>query len=317
MSEQVSKLSEISLIARNYGDGIVLEDVLNDWFEFLGGKPGEVIIVDAGSNAETLDVYWKLYKQGMIDKIQFIHPDHDERKHHLGFVQIYRAGAIATKPYVLWFNIDTLPYRKGHEGWLEESLGYLDRDEVMSVGGSFNLPSKSHDAWDGWYYSYKCSLNFALMKRTTFMAAMHEYAGDYIKSGFKGVNPAIVEYDSADRGRYILEIALERYIERHAVFTLCKVEDVNWTVFHTNLHEHRLKATREKYRVRKDVKRYMNVGFSDANPDPAKALYYGHPPMPLARKLRIAFGKSQLGPFWRSVKHRWHYKPKMASFWFI
>jgi len=36
-------LDQISLVARNYGDGIVLEEVLLDWFDFLGGKPGEVV----------------------------------------------------------------------------------------------------------------------------------------------------------------------------------------------------------------------------------------------------------------------------------
>lgn len=309
MGEQISKLSEISLVARNYGDGIVLEDILQDWFDFLGGKPGEVILVDSGSKAKDLEVYWRLYKKGMIDKFQTIQPDHREHEHELGFVQVYTAAAIATKPYIFFFNIDTLPYRKGHEGWVEESIDYLERDEVMAVGGSWNLPSKSDDAWEGWYYSYKCSLNFALMKRSMFMKAMHEYAGDYIKSGFTIENPAASE----NKSRYILEVALEKYIERHKVYTLCKVEDINWTVFHTNVHEERLKLVRQRYRARKNIERYMNVGFSTAEPDPSKGIYYGQKPVPLLKRVRVAIGESCFGPYWRSVKARFLQKLSLSE----
>lgn len=300
MDEQHSRLNDISLVARNYGDGIVLEEVLLDWFNFLGGKPGEVVIVDSGSNAETQEIYWRLFQKGLIDKLQMIRQTHDEHDHERGYVQVYTAGAIATKPYLCWFNVDTLPYREEHENWLEESIGYLERNDVMAIGGSFNLPSKLRDAWPGWYYSYKCSLNFALMKRQTFLDAAYEYAGDFIKSGFQTKNPA----DANDQGRYLWEVALERYIERHKSYTLCKVEDLNWTVFHTNTHEERLKRVREKYQARKEIERYMNVGFSDKEPLPSKAVYYGQPPLGIVKQFRIAFGQSRLGAYWRSLKQR-------------
>jgi len=295
--EKSSVLDQISLVARNYGDGIVFEEVLLDWFDFLGGKPGEVVVVDAGSDRQTQEVYWKLFQQGLIDKLQIIRKEHEEHNFDRGYIQIHTAGAIATKPYLLWFNIDTLPYRQGHEGWLEESIGYLDRDDVFAVGGSYNLPAKFKDAWDGWCFSKKCSLNFALMKRTTYMAAMYEFAGDYIASGFTIENPAAI----TNQSRYLLEVALEKYIERHQAYMLFKAEDLNWTVFHTNVHEERLQAARERYRARRDIKRFMNVGFSEESPDPSKALYYGQPPSRL-KQYRVAFGQSALGSYWRMLK---------------
>ncbi|QYO63800.1 glycosyltransferase family 2 protein [Leptolyngbya sp. 7M] len=298
MSALKTVLEQISLVARNYGDGVVLEDVLLDWFEFLGGKPGEVVIVDAGSNPETQEIYWQLFKRGLIDKLQIIQQNHEEQDFDRGYIQTYTAAAIATKPYLLWFNIDTLPYRKGHEGWLEESIGYLEREDVFAVGGSFNMPAKLRDAWDGWYFSYKCSLNFALMKRSVFMAAVQEYAGDYVASGFTGENPAAI----TNQERYMLEIALERYMERHNVYTLFKIEDPNWTVFHTNTHEQRLKLVRQRYRARKNIEQYMNAAFSDALPDPSQAIYYGAPKDSLIKRLRVAVGRSQVGPYWRSLK---------------
>jgi hypothetical protein len=305
MGEQLSKLDEVSLVARNFGDGLVFEDVLHDWFRFLGGKPGEVVVVDSGSNAETQAAYWKLFQEGLIDKLQLIQPNHEENNHNRGYIQIYTAGSIASKSYLLWFNIDTLPYREGYDNWLEESIDYLERDDVFAIGGSFNLPSKHHDAWPGWYFSHKCSLNFALMKRSTFMAAMHEYAGDYISSGFLGENPAA----ATDQSRYLLEVALEQYIQRHNVYTLCKVEDSNWTIFHTNTHEEHLKKIREKYMARQDIERYMNAGFSDAEPIPSQAVYYGQPPVKvgLVKKLRIRFGQTPVGLYWRQLKQKLSY----------
>ncbi|NEQ20211.1 MAG: glycosyltransferase family 2 protein [Microcoleus sp. SIO2G3] len=305
MSEKPSKLSEISLVVRNFGDGLVFEDVLHDWFRFLGGKPGEVVVVDSGSDAETQAAYWKLFQEGLIDKLQIIQPNHEENNHERGYIQIYTAGSIASKPYLLWFNIDTLPYREGYDNWLEESINYLERDDVFAIGGAFNLPSKHHDAWLGWYFSHKCSLNFALMKRSTFMAAMHEYAGEYIASGFLGENPAA----ATNQSRFLLEVALEQYMQRHNVYTLCKVEDPNWTIFHTNTHEERLKKIREKYMARQDIERYMNAGFSEAEPIPEQAVYYGQPPVKvgLVKKLRIGFGRTLVGLYWRQLKQKLSY----------
>jgi hypothetical protein len=297
--DKSSILDQISLVARNYGDGVVFEEVLLDWFDFLGGKPGEVVIIDSGSDRQTQEVYWKLFQQGLIDKLQVIRKDHEEHNFDRGYIQIHTAGAIATKPYLFWFNFDTLPYRQGHEGWLEESVGYLDREDVFAVGGSYNLPAKLRDAWDGWYFSPKCSFNFALMKRTTYMTAMYEFAGDYVASGFTGENPAA----ATNQSRYLMEVAMEQYIERHQVYVLSKVEDPNWTVFHTNVHEERLQAAREKYRARRDIKRFMNVGFSDESPDPSKALYYGQPPNRI-KQYGIALSQSVLGDYWRMLKQK-------------
>jgi len=298
MDNQLSKLKEISLVCANFGNGLVFRDILSDWFNFLGGKPGEVVIVDGGSNAEVQTVYWNLFQEGMIDKLQVIQPNHTENDINLCYIQEYTAAAIATKPYLLLFKIDTLPYREGNENWLEEGINYLENSDVFAIGGSFNLPSKHHDAWPGWYFSDKCSFNFTLIKRSTFMAAVHEFGSSYIISGFKGKNPA----EETDQARYWLEVALEQYIKRHDVYTLCKVEDPNWTVFHTNTKDELLKKTREKYLNRKDINRFMNAGFSSEERFPDRAIYYGQRPIGLIKKLRIFFGKSFAGPYWRRLK---------------
>jgi hypothetical protein len=300
VGELQSVLNQVSMVTANFGEGIVFADIIQDWFHFLGGKPGEVVVVDCGSSPETQTIYWRMFQEGLIDKIQLIRDDNDDFGRDKGYIKEYTAGAIASKPYVLTFKTDTLPYRQGHENWLVEAIEYLDRPDVFAVGGSWNMPSKHHDAWEDWYYSQKCSYNFALMKRSSFMAAAHEFANDFILSGFKGENPAA----ATGQDRYFIEVAFERYIQRHQVYTLCKVEDPNWTVFHTNTHDERLQQTREKYLAREGIEKFMNLGFSDEVPDPAKAAYYGLPPekISLMKRIQIAFGASMLGPSWRALK---------------
>ncbi|NJL21023.1 MAG: hypothetical protein HC895_09710 [Leptolyngbyaceae cyanobacterium SM1_3_5] len=69
----------------------------------------------------------------MIDKLQVIQPNHPDNsdKKGSGYLKDFVAWLIASKPYVLLFRIDTLPYREGHENWLEEAIAYLDRDDVL------------------------------------------------------------------------------------------------------------------------------------------------------------------------------------------
>ncbi len=306
MSDQPKKLSEISMVTANFGDAMVFADILQDWFQFLGGKPGEVVVVDGGSDMETHAVYWRLFQEGLIDKLQVIHSNNEDNSAGKESCHImeYTSGAIASKPYLLLFKADTLPYKKGHDTWLDEAISYLERDDVFAFSGSYNIPSKHHEAWPGLYFSHKCSLNFALMKRSTFMTSVHELADAYILSGFKGQNPC----DSTNQGRFLIEIAWETYMQRHNMYTLTKIEDPSWTVFHTNTHDQRLKKTREKYLARRDINRYMNAGYSDAEPVPNRWLYYGESPLARLSKqlqtLQVAFGRSPAGPYWRQLK-RW------------
>lgn len=292
MNQQSNRLKDISLVTANFGNSLIFKDVLLDWFCFLGGRPGEVVVVDCGSDTKTHSMYWQLYQEGWIDSLQVIHPNHEDSYggKETSYIQKYTAASIASKPYLLWFQSDTLPYRQGHNTWLEESFSYLDQNNVCAISGSFNLPSKHHDAWFGWYFSNRCSLNFALMKKSTFMNAVHEFADAYITAGFKGVNPA----EATGQSKYLLEVALEQYMKRHNLYTLCKIEDLNWTVFHTNLHEERLQQTRDKYLAREDIERFMNVGFSDAKRIPDNAIYYGQVLASIIKKLQLAFEKSSI-----------------------
>jgi hypothetical protein len=77
-------LERISMITANYGDASLLQDVLGDWFAFLGGKPRQVIVLDNGANAATREATYACFKDGLIDKLLLIAPDDpDVGKHQL------------------------------------------------------------------------------------------------------------------------------------------------------------------------------------------------------------------------------------------
>lgn len=288
-----SRLDQISLVSANFGNGIAYKEILEDWFRFLGGKPAEVVIVDGGSDQLTQKNYLDLYADGMIDKLQIISPHHQDNDKDRCFVQEYTAAAIASKPYLLFFKIDTLPYREGHDNWLEESIEYLDREEVFAVSGALNQQFDNRAAWDGWYFSRACTINFALMKRSKFISAMSEFAGDYISSGFRGEH----RY-----GRFLLERALIDYMKLHKQFTLCKVEDPSWTIFHTNAIDKGLLEVRAKYLARLGIKPYLNPCLTD---DVTRYAYYGKPiaRASVVERFRISFGRTTIGAYWRSFKN--------------
>lgn len=299
---QTDLLRDLSLVTNNFGETEVFADVLEDWFRFLGGKPGEVVVVDCGSDRATHDVYWQLFREGRIDKLQLIQPDHEDNAaaKESGYIQEYTAAAVASKPYLLFFHVDTLPYRDGHDEWLASALQVLDRPEIMAVCAFSNLPSKDRDAEPGWYYSTKATMNFLLIKRATFIAAAHEFAGPFILSGFRSQNPA----SATQQERYLIEVALERYLQVHGLFTLAPKQSPQWTVFHTNAHGAQLRQVRQQYLARRDLEPAMSIGDSTAAPVPAMAYYYGQVGPPLAKRIRIAFGRSPLGPPWRALKQR-------------
>jgi hypothetical protein len=277
-------LDQISLVVANYNDGIALDVVLYDWFKFLGGKPNEVLIIDGGSNKTTQSAYQNLFNKGYIDKLQLIQSGHKENDKDTCYIQEYYAGALASNPYVLWFKFDTLASRSGHDQWLSEAIEHLETDDVFAYSGAFNRSWESTKFDTNFYKCSSCTINFALMKRSVFMNSMQEYAGDYILNGFSGTH---------EFGRFLIEKSFIAYMKDHDMYTICKIEDETWTIFHTNAHEEKLIQVREKFLARDGLKKYMNPALSN---DPSFFAYYGSPIMEssLLKKAQINYGRTKM-----------------------
>lgn len=215
------------MVVSGFSRGVVFADIIQDWFTFLGGKPGEVVVVDSGSDLATQAIYWQLFQNKVIDKLHIVRGQHDSGDRNQADRQDYMAVAISNKPYVLLFGLDTIPQRQGYDYWFDEAINNLDRDGVFAVSAAEKNLTKHSDAWDHWYYSTDSNPAFMVLKRSMFMAAHHEFASNFILSGFKGDNPAT----AINPERSFRDVAFAQYCKTHNLLTLCRATTPDWQPF--------------------------------------------------------------------------------------
>lgn len=287
-----SPLDQLSMVCANFGNGPALRAVLADWYEFLGGKPNEVVIVDGGSDADTLSTCLSLFQERQIDKLHLLQPTHRENDKERCFIQEYEAAIAGKNPYLLFFKFDTLPFRVGHEDWLAEAMGKLDEPGVFAVSGALNRTYDWRPRDAEWYETRNATINFCLMKRSSFVASMESVAADYLRSGFTGTHRL---------ERFLLERGFIEYQQQHGLHTLNRIEDARWTVFHTNVYGAELLKVRERFRRREGLDDYLNPCMTD---DITRYAYYGQPitRADAITRARIALGASPAGQIWRQIK---------------
>jgi len=259
--------AEVTLAISGFGGSRpALRRVILDWFEFLGGRPGEVIYVDGGSPKRSTSALVALLHEGLIDKLELLYPEHWENSFHRCFIQEYQSGRLATRPYVMFTKPDVLPYRRGAEEWLAEDIKALDRPGVFAVTNTHLIDPPA--GREGPYLvSDFASLNFALMKRRAFEAAMREQVGTYIDGGFRGEYPAHIRTEERYR-RALVEWAWHQHCQKHGLRTLGRAESHDWMIFHIN------KAGRKLMRIRARMRAGHGV---EACFDKPKGLY--RPPL--------------------------------------
>jgi hypothetical protein len=259
-------LGSVSLCISGFGAGVDTRIVLEDWIDFLGGRPGEIVYIDGGSEARATRRLAGLCARGLIDRIELLNPCHPENSFDRCYIQEYRSGAAATLPYLCFVKLDTLPYRRGHAGWLEEDLAALDDPGVFAVTNSHLIdPPAGRRAG---YLAYDfASLNFALMRRERFGAALRDQIGGLIDGNFAGSYPEHLCPDPRWR-RALIEWAWQAHCRRHALVTLARPESRDWTIHHINKRGRKLLEYRHRYRARHGVEVYF---------DRPKALY--RPPL--------------------------------------
>lgn len=260
----------VSLAISGFRDGRELRPVLLDWIEFLGGRPGEIVYVDGGSPRSTTRRLTALLQEGLIDRLELLTPGHYENHRDRCYIQEYRAGRLATLPYVMFIKMDTLPYRRGFDAWLAEDLAALDRPGVFSITHAHqdNPPLGR----EGPYIVYDfTSLNFALMKRSVFDRAIEDQIGDLVRSNFKGEYPAKIRTEDRFK-RMLVEWLWHHQVLDHGLRTLGRAESVDYTINHVNKRGGELLRIRRAYRARQGLDRFYDA-----------PLYYRPPRGPLKR----------------------------------
>jgi hypothetical protein len=244
--------------------------VLRDWFEFLGGRPGEVIYVDGGSPPRTMRRLVGMVQEGLIDRLEVIAPNHWENSFDRCYIQEYRAGMHAQLPYIMFVKLDMLPFRRGMEGWLGEDLALLrdPRNFAVTTTHLIDPPLGEMEAGGTRYSRFDfASLNFALMTRAAFERSLREQIGEFIEDNFRGGYPEHLQPDARWR-RALLEWAWQAHCRQHGLRTLARRESRDWTIFHINKRGQKLLEYRRRYRAREGVEAYF---------DKSKGLY--RPPL--------------------------------------
>jgi hypothetical protein len=215
-SERSDLLNSLSLVVVNFADAAGFAKLLQRCCDLLGGKPGEVVVVNSSASADVQTIYWQLFQDKLIDKLQIIrggdesNPDQLQRRDYI-------AGAIASKPYLLLWSSSTLPQIPNPETWIQLASDYLKQAHVFAVSGAGTLTEKHSEAEHGWYYSNTCDRAFTLLQRDRFIAAHHELGNDFILAGFTGENPAL----AIDPTRSFSEVAFGEYMTKHNLLTVC------------------------------------------------------------------------------------------------
>jgi hypothetical protein len=244
------------MITTNYLNAETFPLMLREWIEFIGRRPDEIVVADGGSPREVQTMYRKLFDEGLIDKLFVQQPSHPENSRKTCFAQEYYAGIMASGDYLLYWKPDTLPYRLGHDGWLNEYVEMLAADDrLFAVTGSSPGPGFLGSANERFWCLEHTSENFALVPRRHHAGAM-ALCSKFWASGWRGVNPFARIGPVA--ARCMIETAWDVYCRRNGMRVLMQKEDDSWSVVHTDAKGAQLVALRERVRDRRGLEGVYN-----------------------------------------------------------
>lgn len=250
----------VSLCISGFG-GVLrpMRTILLDWFEFLGGRPGEVVYIDGGSPRSTRNALTTLLHQGHIDRLELLSPDHWENHPHRCYIQEHQAGRLASLEYLCFVKLDTLSFRSARPLWLNEAFALLDDPTVFAITNS-HLVEPMAEALDHppLLQSDFASLNFALMKRSAFESSMQAQISEAIRTRFKTPIPTTLGHDEGYE-RALIEWAWRAHCRRFNRRTLAWPESREWMIFHMNKSGSKLLRYRSAMRGLKGVEPYFDL----------------------------------------------------------
>ncbi len=278
-----------------------VREVLGDWLGFLPRRPERVIVSTLLDDGEPRPVYRELADEGVIDELVTLEaPGLDGRTAEtLGTLSALKAAADHGVDYALQVKLDTLPYRDGHDGWLDEALTVLREGGFAAFTGSMSdeRGETLSDVPQGvprdrYFRTRRFSVNFALLKPGPFVARVVESLG-----GDWCLDPAAFVGRGGDEGsRFAVEEAMTDALKTEGRHCVARHETPDWTVFHVNVWGERLAAVRERYRRRDGIKPFLNRG--DITPGSRPDLWhwqYGTPVPTLTQRLRVKVGRWRRG----------------------
>ncbi|NJR38451.1 MAG: hypothetical protein HC781_05900 [Leptolyngbyaceae cyanobacterium CSU_1_4] len=251
--------------------------VLRDWLEFLTVLPQDLVVYIPNQDDihQALEVLCTDFQ--LTWKPVFVSPE-DDLKNHETAVLLRMVNQVNSK-YLLFVNLDTLPYRQGNEenAWLQDVFDKMvdDRWVFFSGCGVMFHGDRPLDAAGNYLCTQRFSNNFGLLRKDLWMSAIQNYS--------------LEEAEKAGCSRFHSEWALEEEFRQNNLFGLRRVDTLNWRVFHVQQWGDRLFKTRDLFQRGVGVQRYLNRVHEDSID--RLDYYYNYPQPPLSRRIRIWIGK--------------------------
>ena len=276
-------LDQISMCTYSTGQTMVRE-VLDDWLRFLGSRPNQVIFA-VSPRIGPPPVYEELRREGVIDQILLLEGE-GRSVLEIDAEAIRLIVNAAPTEWVLLIKLDTLPYRSGHETWLDDALERVKKYHLFGMTGSSPIADLV-PLEDGYSTTQKFSNNFSLFRRSDWLNVIQAGIGDGYNQG-----PAKSLQFQGDNIHYFNEHVIETYLEKTGQRMLVKHDSRDWSVFHINVWGEALRRVRISYVKRQGVKRFFNSG------KPLRRSlryqwqkYYGYPRPPFFKLMRIVLGR--------------------------
>ena len=276
-------LDSISLCTFSTGGSLVRE-VLGDWLSFLGGRPAQVLFAITPPSGYP-PVYDELRREGVIDRL--IPVETRERSvREIDAEALRLVVDAAPTNWVLLLKLDTLPFRSGHDSWLEEAIQLVQRHELFGMTGGFLIPDLV-PLERGYSVTQKYSNNFSIFRKAEWLKVI----GATVDQGHDPAGALDCRFQG-DNLRFINEFAIETYLQGTGGKMLVRHDSLDWSVFHVNVWGNALRDVRESYIRRRRVTRFFNTGKPQRRPllYPWQK-YYGFPRPPALRLMRIVLGR--------------------------
>ena len=84
--------------------------------------------------------------------------------------------------WVLLIKLDTLPFRSGHETWLDDAMERVDKYRLFGMTGGF-LIRDLVPLEDGYSTTQKFSNNFSIFRRSDWLNVIHATVGNGYNQG--------------------------------------------------------------------------------------------------------------------------------------
>lgn len=276
-------LDDISLCTYSTGESMVRE-VLDDWLQFLGGRPNRVIFAVSPSSGAP-PVYEDLRSEGLVDEILYLEPK-GRSVLEIDAEALRVVIEAAPTEWILLIKLDTLPYRSGHDSWLADAMERIQKYGLFGMTGSSPMMTLV-PLEKGYFLTQKYSNNFSIFRRSDWLNAVRECVGQ----GYHHGNACSPQFQG-DNLRYLNEYAVETHLETMGKHMLVRHESREWSIFHVNVWGETLRKVRSSYRNRRRIDRFLTTGSPLRGPlrYPWQK-YYGYPKPPFLTLMRIVLGR--------------------------